>query len=262
MAIHFSCERCGHPIDVDDHFAGQHGHCKHCGHATVVPVQSRADKEAAFQLRPLESDSHSASAERARVETKPGELYDVVGKDHSRARPGPPAMHGHPIVRLELKGLRTLRNWLYVVSVVGLGVAAYGYFYSFKQALHIGGVVVVAANIGMFVVGVFYLVLIPFKESLWHGLANLLIPFYAVYYWITRWPKVKKAVGNTVGSFVPILLVGLAYLAYKEAPVVVPIVEKEFEQIEQIEQRLEREIEPKTAPEGSSKPGPQGAPSP
>ena len=104
----------------------------------------------------------------------------------------------------------------------------YGYLFSARPVLHLGATVVVLANGGMLAVGLAYLVSLPFKESLWHGLANLLIPFYAVYYWATRWPRLRRPVRNTVAAFLPILLVGLAYLAYEEAPVVEEEIRREL----------------------------------
>jgi hypothetical protein len=109
-----------------------------------------------------------------------------------------------------------IRNWLYVASVVGLLIALYGYLFSWMNMLHIGATIVIAANISMLVVGVVYLVSLPFKESFHHGLANVLIPFYAIYYWSTRWQKMKRPVVNTLGSFLPIFLVAIAYIVFEE----------------------------------------------
>jgi hypothetical protein len=101
----------------------------------------------------------------------------------------------------------------------------------------LGAALVIASNIGMLVVGVAYLVTLPFKESLKLGLANVFVPFFAVYYWYSRWPRMKRPVINTVSSFLPIALVGLAYLVYEEGPEV----EKE---LPVLEQKLEQEFAP------------------
>jgi hypothetical protein len=133
-----------------------------------------------------------------------------------------------------------------------------GYLFQLKLLLHIGALGVIAANIGMLCAGVAYLVTLPFKESLRHGLANLLIPFYAIYYWTTRWPRMKTPVYRTLGSFLPILLVVIAYLVYEEAPAVeqtlekeIPALEKAFEnQVPGLDRKLEQVLEPleKAAP--------------
>jgi hypothetical protein len=135
--------------------------------------------------------------------------------------------------RLVARNFRSLRDWLYLVSVGALVVVLLGYLYQSRLALHLGAAVVIAANIGMLVVGLAYLVTLPFKESLWLGLANVLVPFYAVYYWTTRWHKMKRPVLNTAGSFLPIALVALAYLVYKEAPVVETAIERDFPALEE-----------------------------
>jgi hypothetical protein len=52
----------------------------------------------------------------------------------------------------------------------------------------------------------------PFKESLRHGLAFLLIPPYTVYYIATRWKQIKRPFRKAVGAFLPlIVLLGLAW---------------------------------------------------
>jgi DNA-directed RNA polymerase subunit RPC12/RpoP len=154
--------------------------------------------------------------------------------------------------RFATRRLRRLRDWLYVVSLAFLVMVLIGYLFQLKILLHLGALGVIAANIGMLATGVVYLVALPFRESLLQGLANLIIPFYAIYYWTTRWPRMKTAVFRTLGAFVPILLVAVAYLAYEEAPVVestiekeVPALEKAIEtQVPALDQRLERVLEP------------------
>ena len=111
--------------------------------------------------------------------------------------------------------LRTLRDWGYLVSLAALVLALIGFIFKLKGALHTGVVVAIAANIEMLVVGTAYLVTLPFKESLHHGLANLFPP-YAFYYWYTRWPKMKTPVKKTVGAFLPIALAGLGYFLYED----------------------------------------------
>jgi hypothetical protein len=267
MAIRFACTHCGHTIELGDHLAGAHGHCKHCGEAMVVPHQATASGQPApMRLRPIaeegQADEAGASPLRQPLPTgTPADPYNVLGESGPMQTVGqPPKVRNTLLIRLELKVLRKTRNWLYVVSVVSLGLAAYGYFLQIKSALHWGIMGVVASNISMLVVGVAYLVSIPFKEGLLYGLGNLLCPPYAVYYWVTRWSKMKKAVLNTVGSFLPIVLVALAYFLYEEAPVIekrfeaeLPGLEKKFEAIEK---PIHNAIDPGP---GSTPPGDPGS---
>lgn len=295
MSIRFACEKCGHPIEVDQHFEGKHGKCKHCGHALTVPTEHhkdphphadggepplrlkaveeeeplRVDKallatHAPLSVRPAEEDPRvKVEAVTAPDETpiprthwrgskkKPGpDDYNVIDpyaskESHSSAGP-PPFWVNAPTLaaRFFASRFRTLRDWLYVVSVASLILVLYGYIFQSKSMMHLGAVAVVVSNISMLCVGVAYLVSLPFKESLFQGLANLFIPFYAIYYWSTRWHKMRRPVYKTLGSFVPILLVGIAYAVYEEADVI-------KEQASKIEEKLEH-FDPSASPSGSA----------
>ncbi len=158
-----------------------------------------------------------------------------VSESHASAGP-PPLWMLLPTLtaRFFARQFRMLRDRLYVVSIFFLVMVLIGYLFQVKILLHLGALGVIAANIGMLGAGIAYLVTLPFKESLWHGLANLLIPFYAIYYWTTRWPKVKTAVARTLGSFLPILLVAIAYIVYEEAPAVEQALEKQVPALEKV----------------------------
>ncbi len=298
MAIPFVCERCGHPIEVDDHFAGKHGTCKHCGHALVVPDHAAGGGSTPLRLRPIEGeeavgvadhllgrqvplnvrpaeeeprptpqaitspDEPPASGRHGLFGTRgrrPDEDYGVLDPFHvarSRGRAGPPPLWVNlPTLtaRRVASFFLMLRNWFYLVSLGFLVIALCGYLFQVKALLHLGAAGVIASNIGILVSGVSYLVTLPFKESFHHGLANLLIPFYAVYYWTTRWHRMRKPVYKTLGSFTPILLVAIAYLIYEEAPVVKAKVEQEIPAIEDaierkvpatLQEKVDRALEP------------------
>jgi hypothetical protein len=262
MSIHLQCESCGRPIDVGDHFAGKRGHCKHCGHLIAVPAHAAAAEEG-LRLKPTEDDEPAgvhdhllkeqaplyvrhAEAEPklapraiSDVDTaplRPDENYTVnaptVKVRHSSAGPPPFWMNIPTLTARSLSHLlRTLRDWGYLVSLAALVLALIGFIFKIKGALHTGVVVAIAANIEMLVVGTAYLVTLPFKESLHHGLANLFPP-YAFYYWYTRWPKMKTPVKRTVGAFLPIALAGLGYLLYEDGDKIKETGERVIEKIE------------------------------
>jgi hypothetical protein len=149
--------------------------------------------------------------------------------------------------------LRVIRDRLYVVSVAFLVLALLGYLFRWKLVLHLAAVGVVATNLGMLGFGLAYLVTLPFKESFAHGMANLLLfPFYTVYYWATRWHRMRTPVYRTAGSFLPIALVGLAIFAYEEAPAVEKAIETELPALERklegkvpaLEKTVDRALEP------------------
>jgi hypothetical protein len=156
-----------------------------------------------------------------------------VSETHSSTGP-PPLWTLLPTLtaRFVARQFRSLRDRLYVVSIFFLVLVLIGYLFQLKILLHLGAVGVIAANIGMLGAGLAYLVTLPFKEGLRYGLANLLIPFYAIYYWTTRWSRMKTAVSRTLGSFLPILLVAIAYIVYREGPAVEQALEKEIPALE------------------------------
>jgi DNA-directed RNA polymerase subunit RPC12/RpoP len=268
MSIRFRCEQCGHPIDVDDRYGGKHGTCKHCGHRLLIPEPGEEVPGPSLRLRPLDADEPSGVpahllAPQSPLTVRPAEEdprprpaaisdpdeppasgrgrgadYSVLDphrltEAHSSSGP-PPLWRIFPSLtaRFAASYFRMFRDWLYVVSLVFLVVALLGYLFHAKVVLHLGAAGVIASNIGMLCVGTAYLVTLPFKESLAHGLANLLIPFYAIYYWTTRWPRMRTPVSKTLGSFLPIFLVGLAYVVYEEGPVVESMIEKEIPALE------------------------------
>jgi hypothetical protein len=293
MSIPFVCERCGHPIDVDERLGGLHGKCKHCGHALVIPrvghgrepSASEAGPASPLRLRPLEGEEaprvadhllakpsplkvRPADAEpRVRPEavSDPDPEPEALASPRGRQARGPGASHDYSVLdpfhvsqtrssvgppprwtllptltaRFLATQFRRLRDRLYVVSLFFLVLVLIGYLFQLKLLLHFGALGVIAANIGMFCAGVAYLVTLPFKESLRHGLANLLIPFYAIYYWTSRWSRMKTPVYRTLGSFLPILLVAIAYLVYEEAPAVERTLEKD---VPALEKKLEEEV--------------------
>jgi hypothetical protein len=279
MPIRFACEQCGHPFEVEDRLAGRLGRCKRCGHVTEIPehpepAPAPASPPSGLRLRPLDDEAlddtrevHPAPALRVRpVATEVHPLPSELNADDidSDAKPAPPPRVLDPegrdrrqarstrlnphyperLARFVARVLRLMRDWLYLISIGFLAVAAVGYAFKIRPVLHLGATGVVAANVGMLVVGVFYLVTLPFKESVPAGLATLLFPPYAVYYWVSHWPEMRKPVINTLRSFTPIFLVGLAYLFYTEAPAIERQVERVEKFVEEEEKALEHRDEP------------------
>ncbi len=298
MSIQFHCEACGKLIEVGDHFEGKPGHCKHCGHRIVVPEHAAVASEG-LRLKPTEDDEPAglhdhllkeqaplyvrhAEAEPklapkaiSDVDTaplRPDEDYKVNAPTAKirRSSAGPPPFWMN-IPTLTARSLsrifRTLRDWGYLVSLAALVLALIGYIFKIKGALHTGVVVAIAANIEMLVVGTAYLVTLPFKESLHHGLANLFPP-YALYYWYTRWPKMKTPVKKTVGAFLPIALAAAGYFLYEDGAKVEAAVVKEFEVLEGKVEGAVGKVEGKAPALGKAldgvldEPGQEAAPAP
>ena len=250
MSIQFSCPSCGHAIQVGDQFAGLAGHCKHCGQAMTVPAA--APEAAGLKLRPVEDDAahapsstHAAAAPlqfrplahdhdvapampQSKVDERPIEVLDDDHRlDGTRRQPRFQTHYDTKLARFAARVLRETRDRLYLVTIGLLVLGLIGFLFKLKGLLHLAAVGVVATNILMLVDGVLYLFVLPFQHSLGEGLGTLFPP-YAVYYWYRHWGRMKRPVVNTARSFTPILLVGIAYGLYEEAPVI----EAEFEKVE------------------------------
>jgi hypothetical protein len=268
---HGKCKHCGHHLTVPDHHdaherAPANASTDDDPSLHLRPVEAEPPPAAAELLAPhsplkvrpadglpdddrrpkptMVSDPDSpplASPSRSRWrgfrrKTVSGE-YAVLDpykaeQTHSAAGP-PPLLFNLPTLtaRFLAGQFRSFRDWLYVVSVASLVVVLYGYIFGAKRVMHLAIIAVIASNITMLVVGFAYLVMIPFKDSMVTGLANLFPP-YAVYYWIKHWHKMRRPVLKTLGSFVPILLAGLAYFLYEDAPLLekkLPEIEKKLE---------------------------------
>ncbi|HET6883354.1 MAG TPA: hypothetical protein VFI31_24605 [Pirellulales bacterium] len=278
MSIQFACEQCGHVFHADDQAGGRHGRCRKCGHHVVVPLADEAPEEE-LRLAPLEdglperSPAHllqsppplslrpgeaklaawpsAVSAEAADEVLKNrglpnysvGDSFD--GRFARGASGAPPWWWNFPSLtaRLISRWLRKTRDVLYYVSLASLVLMLYGFLFKAKVLLHTGAVMIVASNIGMFCVGMSYLLTLPFKDSLRHGLACVLAPPYAVYYWASRWHRMRPAVLNTLYAFVPMLLVALAYFFYQEAPAIEHKIEQLAPQIEAEADKVLNEVE-------------------
>lgn len=216
MAIRFSCERCGHSIQVDDQFAGRTGHCTHCGHAMAVPdahsteAVSQPAVDQGLRLRPLavagapDEDHDPRLARAPDVIVRPLAPDDAVRlkahvDDDLEARDQrPPAVldpyhyekpsrrfhlnthYETRLARFVARILRSVGGWLYLVSLAFFTVLVVGFAFKNRAALHIGAMGIVVTNLGMLVDGLFYLLVLPFRDSLAKGLGVILLPPYAI----------------------------------------------------------------------------------
>lgn len=276
------CDHCGRPHDVaanrrpSSHAAEPELRLKDDESIEAIPVQltpGRGD----FQLKHAEADPEIKPKMISSVEdeTIPAErsalhrilnrrpknpnyrVLDPHGFSRSKGKAGPPPIWVNmPTLsaRFIARKLRDLRDWAYVISILGLVMALVGYLFQQKTLLHLGGFVVVAANIGVLCVGTSYLLMLPFKESFWKGLFCLFPP-YAIYYWASNWSRLKRPVVKTLGAFLPIVLVGWAILIYRETPIVEKKIEENLPEIEKkIDDTLDR-VESEILPPPKAKSG-------
>jgi hypothetical protein len=160
---------------------------------------------------------------------KPSPLDDAsfTGLYKVATAPSLPALHaarGKPagavtrIYRHEMGKIQGLFRWInqsaYLVSVPFLMVLLLGVVINSQSLLMLGGVAVVALNIGRAVAGLANLVVIPFRDSPIQGVL-FLIPPLTFFYLYQHWHKVRKPVQRVIG---PIITIGLVILAFVIAP--------------------------------------------
>jgi len=133
----------------------------------------------------------------------------------ARGRPAGAVTRGyrHGMGRIEAL-FRWLNQSAYLVSVPFLMVLLLGVVTNSQSLLALGGVVVVALNIGRLIAGAANLVVIPFRDSPIQGIMFLIPPLTFVYL-ARNWHKVRKPVQRIIG---PIGTIGLVILAFVIAP--------------------------------------------
>jgi hypothetical protein len=261
--LHGHCKHCGHSMVVPDDGVSADA----AGPPGGLRLRAIDDADAAddsldavpsrLAVRPVESASVAPLPSHLQVDDLDANDMDPSKSWWSRRRRGGPSGYvvldpegrdrrGGPTplggkyasraARFVASALRLARDWLYVISIGFLAAAGLAFVFQAKWLLHVGAVGVVAANAGMLAISLFYLVVLPFRDGLTRGLACLLLPPYAIYYWATNWPRMKTPVVNTLKSFAPIALIGAAYLVYTESPEV----QREVQEVERV---LEKEGE-------------------
>jgi hypothetical protein len=122
--------------------------------------------------------------------------------------------------RFELGKIQGFFRWLnqsaYLVSVPFLMILLVGVVMDNQSLLGLGGVVVIALNIGRFVAGMANLLVIPFRESPVQGALFLIPPFTFIYLY-KNWNKVRRPVQRVIG---PIATIGLVAVGFAVAPMV------------------------------------------
>ncbi len=121
--------------------------------------------------------------------------------------------------RHEMGKIQGLFRWInqsaYLVSVPFLMILLVGVVADSQSLLGLGGVVVIALNIGRLVAGMANLLVIPFRESPIQGVLFLIPPFTFIYL-ARNWHKTRKPVLRVLG---PIATIGLVALAFVIAPI-------------------------------------------
>jgi hypothetical protein len=208
---------CGKRLEVDDGVAGKKAKCKQCGHIFVIPTP-RAVTPQPVGRRPSsrrdEDDSWSAAAA-----PKAEDPFDRYGLDEPMAAPKPSAITYAPSyaddeeppapkrigpapspTREESSGSR----WSSGRREFWDGIPGPMYMVMFGAVAFTAGLAIVIPSTGMLLLiaaGASFLILwlyaalgmlvLPWQESAACGLMCMFVPFYALYYLITRWDTMK-----------------------------------------------------------------------
>jgi hypothetical protein len=131
---------------------------------------------------------------------------------------GKPAGAVTRMYRHEMGKIQGLFRWInqsaYLVSVPFLIILLLGVVTDNQTLMTLGGLIVVALNIGRFIAGMANLLVIPFRDSPIQGVLFLIPPLTFIYL-AKNWQKVRKPVQRVVG---PIGTIGLVILAFVIAP--------------------------------------------
>ena len=211
MAITVTCSNCLSEYNVRETNAGKKFACKQCGEMCSVPRQNKSPK-------PRPSSSRSSRSEPRR--RKPQEYedgydeYDDYGADeydeyadddYSSSRRSKPARKARKKKKKPRRSSGLIESgdgifdtyvnnaalWIGIPFAISLVVAAVtvvvpiGGFFAFILVLIVGGLV-------SFCSGIHSLVL-AFQEDVACGLMILFVPFYGLYYLVTRWEEQRGA---------------------------------------------------------------------
>ncbi len=212
MAHTFFCKKCGKRYDVDPAMIGKRARCKACQRVFAIPDFSSAagrlpDQPAARPAAPVRAP-YSATQNPYGMQDDDELFSSGTGKSFATEEPTPNRVNLEWLKPLTLYALiGGMAVWLITaaLALVKVPVAAF---------LALGCLFII--GFGMLMIGSVVGLIVPFFENVLNGLLFLLVPFYNVYYVITRWQAMKR----------PFLLwlagVGLLATAGFTAAVIVP----------------------------------------
>jgi hypothetical protein len=197
MAHTFFCEKCGKRFDVDERLIGKLARCKDCRHVFPIPgLKPAAPSRAQDARRPGPPPAPSPSPSH-----DPYPIQDA---------PVLPARLGKPVV--ETRKRRRARgesnfDWVWPVTVVALVIefallmTAYRFLdrHEALPCVIAVGCFAIGYNL-MVLLGLLLCLIVAFSEGLSYGFLFMLVPFYSLYYTITRWDVIKRPFVMTAGG--------------------------------------------------------------
>jgi hypothetical protein len=204
----FFCPNCGKRFDREESLAGRKARCKDCQHVFVIPAAADHRTAHAARSQPGPSSARSANLAPNRTVDDPYEIEEtpsLLPVPYGEAEPGadsdalPHTRRSGPVKK---KARRTGGNdfaWVGPLTLGGIGleVVLLLLFGTFTYAGFSTAAAVIISIMGivytaMLVTGSILCCVVPFFESVMHGLLYLFVPFYSLYYLITRWPAMKR----------------------------------------------------------------------
>jgi ribosomal protein S27E len=195
MTIHVTCDSCFMNYQLKDELAGRKVRCKHCQSIIEVPRVGKPTIEAEDDHWFDEPDepADAPAPVRRKKKGKKKRLREREGS--SGFRLGIVAVIGMAFVGLFVLMCLVGIVWRPLWSVLGMGTAV------------VGG--------GLALVGGIGILMAAFEEDTICGVMYLVVPFYGLYYIVTRIAEVWKLVLMNIGGAV-LLVVGMMLLAMSQ----------------------------------------------
>jgi hypothetical protein len=245
MTIAFRCENCGKSFEVDGALAGKKCKCKQCGHIFSIPVPRQPssrprnlqtfgaseDSRASTASRPASSRPAPSSPPRPQPSPAPAyDPYEDLGppaiptvdlendEEFLPPRPAKPAPERKKRSKRRSSGfsIESIPGWVYLLLGLGFVVAITVACTSRAGLLVVAGGSVLVGMI-MMAIGGIGLIVIAFTESVACGLLYLFVPFYCLYYVITRWADTKRFFLLSLGGWLMVIALGIFLPAVQAA---------------------------------------------
>jgi hypothetical protein len=204
----FFCPNCGKRFDRDESLAGMKARCKDCQHVFVIPATGGGRPANTARSHPKPSPARSARPAADVPVDDPYGFDEVASVSPARDRYPEageesdllPPMRRPGTVRRK-PGRRNGEEfaWVGPVAVIGIGLEAIllALFVFFTLAKLSTAATVIEWIIrivytGMLVTGCIVFCVVPFTEGVLHGVLCLIVPFYSLYYVVTRWESMRR----------------------------------------------------------------------
>jgi hypothetical protein len=208
MAHTFFCPNCGKRFDRAENLAGKKARCKDCQQVFVIPPVTAKGLAPARESQPRSIPPRSANPAPRYPSDDPYGLDEgppLAAVRNTYAEDGEefaPPERIRPVAPVQRKRSRRVAQqfaWIGPVTLGGIVLQAslLLLFGGFTYAESLTGATVTfemlrVVFVGMVVLGLVVLYVVPFLESVVNGLLFLFIPFYSLYYIITRWESMRR----------------------------------------------------------------------